>query len=141
MKTAGNIVNETDPNGLQSAFEGLKPPAPLSRRWWLLPPVLISRRRRRNAKLHRQVLSRMTEQQLAGRSGLPQKATGWFIVAAGALLLAMKETRELAEASEWATGAFVGTVILMAILAAACAVPALLDTRPLGLPWNKVEPP
>lgn len=58
------------------------------------------------------------------RSGLIQKATGWFIVAAGALLLATKETWELAEASEWPAWAFVGTLVVMTGLAGTGAVRA-----------------
>lgn len=116
------LEQEVDRAGLAAAIEGLQPPEKLSSWWWLLPPAMIVLRRRREARFHREVLSRMTPRQLAERSGLIQKATGWFIVAAGALLLATKETWELAESSDWSTWAFTSAMIVMAVLASATAV-------------------
>ncbi|GAB3916843.1 hypothetical protein GCM10011575_33310 [Microlunatus endophyticus] len=125
------LEQDVDRAGLQSTIEGLQPPGPLDRRWWLLPPVMIVLRRRRDAEFHQQVLSRMTPEQLAERSSLIQKATGWFIVAAGALLLATKETWELAEPNEWPIWAFVAALIVMACLAGGCALLAFTHHQTL----------
>ena len=49
------------------------------------------------------------------------KATGWFIVAAGALLLATKETWELVEQFEWPVWLFWVLVVVVFILCVANA--------------------
>jgi uncharacterized membrane protein YhhN len=45
------------------------------------------------------------------------KATGWLLVAAGALFIAVKETGELVEHLHWSVAVFVVLVVGMATLA------------------------
>lgn len=88
-------------------FEGITPPTMPSAWWWLLPPVMLVQRHRRTTAYHALVLSRMTPEQRASRAGFLQKATGWFVVAAGATCLAVNETWGLSEHLEWPVWLFV----------------------------------
>jgi hypothetical protein len=91
-------IHREDSAGL---FEGLTPPAPPSAWWWLLPPAMLVLRQRRRAEFHELVLSRMTVEQRSSRAGFLHKATGWFIVAAGASCLAVDETWSVSVELGW----------------------------------------
>jgi hypothetical protein len=112
---------EEDINREDSAelFEGIAPPGVPSSWWWLLPPAMVVLRRQRTTKYHKLVLSRMTPDQRASRAGFLQKATGWFIVAAGASCLAVGATWELAEQMEWSPWLFAASLALLVALVAA----------------------
>ena len=79
----------------------LPAPPPPSAWWWLLPPAMLTLRRRRSRAYRRAVLARLTPQQQAERAGFMDKAAGWFVVATGGTLIAIKETGELVEHHEW----------------------------------------
>lgn len=71
------------------------------------------------------VRARMTTQSLAERTQIIQKATGWFVVAAGAPMLAVKETWELAEHWGWPIWGFLAALAVMAALATASNAAAI----------------
>lgn len=102
-----------DRTGFDTTVESIEPPPRPSPWWWFLPPAMFVLRRRRANEYHRDVLSQFTPQQRAERSVFIQKATGWFVVASGASLLAVKETWELVELAEWPAWVFVAALILM----------------------------
>jgi hypothetical protein len=58
-----------------------------------------------------------------------QKATGWFVVATGASLLAVKETWELAEHREWPHGVFAAVLAVMFTLVAINAAYGMAGKR------------
>ena len=53
---------------------------------------MLTLQHRRTAAYRRQALARLPAQQRVQYAGFMQKATGWFVVATGASLLAVKET-------------------------------------------------
>jgi len=98
------------------------PPPPPSVRWWLLPPVMLVLRRRRSSAYRRTVLARLTPEQRAERAGFLHKAAGWFVVATGGTLIAVKETGELVEHYEWAAWSFPLVVVVAFLLACGSTV-------------------
>jgi hypothetical protein len=104
------IEHDLDPEG-----GGRVPPPPAPPIWWwLLPPVMLVLRRRRTHAYNQELLRSLTTQQRIRRSSFLRKATGWFIVASGATLLAVKETWELTEHAEWPVGIF--AVLLLGVV-------------------------
>ncbi len=103
---------------LESVASKVPPPERVSAWRWLLPPVgYILNHRRSNA--HKQaVFASMTAEQRKGFARLVNKATGWLFVSGGALLIATKETWELAEHNEWPDAVFWILILAMALLAA-----------------------
>ncbi|WP_232668184.1 hypothetical protein [Pseudonocardia sp. TRM90224] len=89
---------------------------PVSPWWWLLPPVAYWLRRRRSRRFRREVLQTLTAEQRAGLIGFVNKATGWFFVAGGAALIALKETWELVEHEHWPHVIFWVLIVVMALL-------------------------
>lgn len=63
-------------------------------------------------------MSRLSDDTMRDLLSYANTATGWLYVAGGAALIAVKETWELAEGSEWPTWAFWGLVVLMVGVAA-----------------------
>lgn len=92
------------------------PPAPhTSAWWWLLPPVAYVLRRRRSKAARDAVLVAMSPTQRAQFVGFQNKAHGWFAVAGGAFLIALKETGELVELYELPGWVFWVTVVVLAV--------------------------
>ena len=92
---------ELDREGFEKANKAVPRPEGFSAWWWLLPPVAWFKQSARNRQHQREVIKvldpRLTEQAVS----FMNKANGWFIVAAGAALLGVKETWDLVEAWEW----------------------------------------
>ena len=92
------------------------PPAPrTSPWWWLLPPVAYLLRRRRSKAARDAVLVAMSPTQRAQFVGFQNKAHGWFMVAGGAFLIALKETGELVELYELPAWVFWVAVVVLAV--------------------------
>lgn len=102
---------DTDQHDPDSMPLRIEPPARPSTWWWFLPPVMLTLRRRRNATYHRTLLASLTPHQRAHRDRFIHRATGWLVVALGASFIAIKETYELAEHSDW-PGAVLATVLV-----------------------------
>ena len=73
----------------------------VSRWWWLFPPAYLLLRRRASKKQQDAIFRTMNADQRRRMMTFINKAGGWITVAAGAFLIALKETWELTEASHW----------------------------------------
>jgi hypothetical protein len=123
------LEQELDQAGFQAATAGLtRPPMP-SQWWWLVPPVMLVRQHRRIAEFRQEALARLTAQQRTQYMGFMQKATGWFVVATGALLLAVKETWEVCEQHEWPGWVFGAVLAVMFALCVSNAAYAMASKR------------
>ena len=94
----------------------LPQPERISPWWWLLPPVAYLKQRRASKAYQAAVLRSLTPQQLSDSVAFVSKARGWFIVAAGASLIAFKETWELVHLLEWHVAVFWVLVVVMPVL-------------------------
>ncbi len=103
---------------LEVAKANVPPPERVSPWWWLLPPVGYILNHRRSDAHKKAVFASMTAEQRAGLVRYVNKATGWFFVSGGALLIATKETWELVEHNEWPSAVFWILIVVMALLAA-----------------------
>lgn len=113
---------EFDRDAIAAASASLTPRRSVSVWWWLLPPVAYMLRRRRLEAQRRELLEVLDAQQLERLMHYRQTAVGWLYVAAGAFLIAIKETAELREALEWPHWVGWSLVIVMAGLSAANTV-------------------
>jgi hypothetical protein len=86
---------------MRRLLDGLDPPPTVSNWWWLLPPVAIVLRSRRRGDYQRTVVATMSPDDLEVITHYIAVARGWMLVAAGAWLIALKETYELVEHHEW----------------------------------------
>jgi hypothetical protein len=105
-------------SGLNRAALAVGPQPRLSPWWWLLPPVAYVLQRRRQRDHRRQVFDSLTLEEVEGFIGLTSVATGWAMVAAGALFIAVKETYEVVELYAWPRWLF---VVLLLVMLAVCA--------------------
>jgi len=83
--------------------------------WWLLPPVKIFLEQRSDRQYKREFASLLEPEDLESLITFMNKARGWLFVAGGALLIAIKETYELAEHSDWPVWALGGTIIVLVV--------------------------
>jgi len=91
------------------------PAAPTSAWWWLLPPVAYLLRRRRSKAMRDAVLVAMSPAQRSQFIGFQNKAHGWFAVAGGAFLIALKETGELIDLYELPAWVFWVAIFVLAV--------------------------
>ena len=103
---------------LMAAKQSVAPPPAVSAWWWLLPPIGFVLHRRRDRQLRSAVMRALDARQVEQLVDFHNKATGWFLVAAGASLIAVKETWELHEHAEWSLALFWVVVVVMPVLAA-----------------------
>lgn len=89
---------------------------PISGWWWLLPPARLVLASRRREVLKREAVAGMEPEDLEGIRNYLAIARGWLYVAAGALLIALKETYELIEHYEWSDLAYWVLVVAMLLL-------------------------
>jgi hypothetical protein len=106
---------DLDREAMQAAMEGLPRPDPPSRWWWLLPPVMYVLRRRQNDAYQKAAFDQLSAEQRSQFVGFMNKATGWFTVAGGALLIAAKETWELVEHHHWPVWVFAALMVAAAV--------------------------
>lgn len=107
-----------DRDELVAASERIDPGPRVSPWWWLLPPVAYLKRRRRTEAQRQLMLRDMEADQVERLMHFGQTAIGWLYVAAGAFLIAVKETFDLREAYEWPDAAAWGLIVLMPALSA-----------------------
>ncbi len=91
-------------------------PAPISAYWWFLPPVKLYLEHRRSQKYRREFLKALPDEVVQGFVDFMSKATGWVLVSAGGLLLAVKETYELTEHFHLAWYWLLSAVIIVAFV-------------------------
>lgn len=91
--------------------------------WWLIaPPAYFVLRRRRDNLYKQRIRGAMSADDLRAFAHLRDVASAWFLVAAGASLIAVKETWELTDAYEWAEWSFWALLLGMLVLSALVAV-------------------
>jgi hypothetical protein len=72
----------------------------------LVPPVYLVLRSRRDHVYKERIRDAMSSEELRALAHLRDVASAWFLVAAGASLIAVKETWDLVEASGWSRWSF-----------------------------------
>jgi hypothetical protein len=111
----------------------LAPPPRLSWWWWILFPAKLVLERRRVAAYREACIAALTVDDLAALLALRNAATGWICVAAGGLLLAVKETFQCCGVLHLRLAVFVAVTLGMAWgCALATAVPLWLTDRALA---------
>ena len=101
-----------DHEGMEAIESSVPTPARMSPWWWLFPPAAYFKQRSIAAQHRQAVMEALGDEQRAQTVAFLNKAKGWFTVAAGALLIAIKETWELSELLEWPAYAFWVTIVL-----------------------------
>ncbi|OJU81862.1 MAG: hypothetical protein BGO11_17155 [Solirubrobacterales bacterium 70-9] len=86
---------------LEEAVEQVEEPAPVSNWWLLVPPVWWLLRRKRESIYRHLVGEALADEDLLAFLTVKDILNAWLYVAAGASLIAVKETWELHEAYEW----------------------------------------
>ncbi len=109
---------DIDHEDVEAAAAAVPQPPPISPWWWLVPPVGYLLSRRRSDRYRQAVMAAMSAEQMKGFLAFVNKATGWLMVASGALLIAAKETWVLVEHYEWAVWVFWVLSVVMATLGA-----------------------
>lgn len=112
---------EIEHDDMVAAAKGVEAPPPVSKRSRLAPPIYFLLRKRRSDDFRRAIVEAMPDAKVAALVSFRDKANAWFFVAAGAFLIAVKETWELHEGYEWSDLVFWGLVVLMLFAAAAHA--------------------
>ena len=87
----------------------------VSRWWWLFPPAYFILRRRSSTRQQAALFRTMTSEQRRRMLTFVNKAGGWMTVAAGAFLIALKETWELTEVSHWPAWLFWVLAFVLAV--------------------------
>lgn len=101
----------------EKVSKSIPQPDRVSRWWWLLPPVHWVLSRRASKDWWAKASAVLTVEQRALLQGFRNKATGWWLVALGALLIASKETWELIEIYHLPTWLFWVAVVVLLVLA------------------------
>lgn len=106
-----------DSTGFDEVKGRVEAPPRISGWWWLLPPVAYFRNRRRSDAHRLAMMKELKPEQREQMVGFMNKATGWFTVAGGAFLIALKETWELAELYELPVLLYWLIVVVLSIIA------------------------
>jgi hypothetical protein len=124
---------ELDQESWEAADKATPKPDRFSAWWWLLPPVAWYKQGARNRQHQRDVMKAVDPHVTEQAVTFLNKANGWFIVAGGAALLAVKETWELVEAWDWPVWVFWALVVVCPILCVVnLAMRAVNSARMLG---------
>jgi len=91
-------------------------PEPVSPWWWLIPPAAYLIHKARSDRYQREVMLRLPDDDFTAFVSFTNKAQGWLMVGAGGCLIAVKETWELTEHSEWPGWLFWVLVVVMLVL-------------------------
>lgn len=103
---------------IESAAKSVPEPPRISPWWWLIPPVGYWLSRGRSEQYRQAVVAALSDEQMKLFLDFVNKATGWLLVAGGALLIATKETWGLVSEYEGPVWVFWVVAIVMATLAA-----------------------
>lgn len=113
---------EFERDAIARAERAIDVPSPVSAWWLVVPPVYAILRRRRDRVYKQRVRDAMSAEDLRAFAHLRDVAGAWFLVAAGASLIAVKETWELVEADEWGEWSFWTLLVCMLALGAVVTV-------------------
>ncbi|MCU1529332.1 MAG: hypothetical protein JWP75_3095 [Frondihabitans sp.] len=92
---------EIDQEKINAVASSLDPEPKPSSWWWFLPPVALIKRRGWTTRQREAMVHAMDPEQVRQMVTFLNKANGWFAVAAGASLIAIKETWEFVELVRW----------------------------------------
>jgi len=123
----GQAVRELDEeeferDSLVRAAQQVDKLPPVSAWWWLVPPVYFVLRRRRDRVYRKDIVGVMRPEELEAFAHLRDVAGTWALVAAGASLIAAKETWDMHEQYEWAGWTFWALMAVMLLICAASVV-------------------
>ncbi|WP_213813799.1 hypothetical protein [Glaciihabitans sp. dw_435] len=107
---------EVDRDGIEAVSSTVAAADPVSPWWWLLPPVAYILHQRSAREHRRALMEAMGPDQIRQTVEFLNKANGWLIVAAGAFLIAVKETYELVELVEWPIAVFWVLVVVLPLI-------------------------
>lgn len=107
---------EVDREALLRTKDTVPRPDPVSWWWWLLPPVAFVLQRRASGEYREAVIKAIPGEVVQQFVHFQDKAMGWLLVAAGAFLIAIKETWQLAEEQGWSELAFWLLLVLMLLV-------------------------
>ena len=119
---------EFERDSIARAEREIDVPSPVSAWWLIAPPVYLVLRRRRDSVYKQRIREAMSPSDIRAFAHLREVASAWFLVAAGASLIAVKETWDLVETYEWDEWSF--WVLLGAMLMLAAVVSAVRLRRP-----------
>ena len=105
--------NEFERDAITEATSQVEEPPQVSGWCLLLPPVWWWLRKRREDQYRHAVAEAMDDRDLLAFLNVRDVISGWAYVAAGASLIAVKETWELHEAYEWPEWTFWALVVAM----------------------------
>lgn len=91
---------------IEARTRRIEPEPRVSPWWWLIPPVGFWKNHQRSNRQQQKVMESLPAEQIRVLVSFLNKATAWFLVAAGASLIATKETWEVTERMEWPLWAF-----------------------------------
>jgi hypothetical protein len=110
---------EFERDALARAEQQVEKPPPVSAWWWLVPPIYFVLRRRRDRAYHQRIAAVMRPEELEAFAHLRDVGQTWVVVAAGASLIAAKETWDLHEQYDWAAWTFWALMVVMLLICAA----------------------
>jgi hypothetical protein len=108
---------EVDREALARTKDTVPRPDPIPWGWWLLPPVAFMLQSRASNAYRSAVVAAVPQEVIRQFVHFQDKAMGWLLVAAGAFLLAIKETWELTEVQEWPVSVFWILIVVMVPIA------------------------
>jgi hypothetical protein len=89
--------------------------------WWLVPPVMYVLHYRWTKVFRQAAFAQLTQARREQLTSFRNKATGWFTVAASALLLAAGQTWQIGENHRWPAWLF--WLLVAVMLAVAVPIP------------------
>jgi hypothetical protein len=107
---------EFEHDAITEAASKVEEPPQVSGWWLLLPPVWWWLRRRRESEYRHAVAEAMDDRDMLAFLNFRDVLNGWAYVAAGASLIAVKETWELHESYEWPEWVFWGLIVVMLLV-------------------------
>jgi len=118
-----------DREAMSRVAAGVPQPPKLSSWWWLLPPVAYVKQRRAGDAYRRAVMAQLAPEQMEAMIAFMNKATGWLLVAIGALLIGVKETWELCELFHFSAAIFWVLIVLAIVICVGHTVARLRGTE------------
>ncbi|MDR6868176.1 hypothetical protein J2Y69_002787 [Microbacterium resistens] len=106
-------------------------PSGVSPWWWLLPPVAVALIWRSGQRQRREFVSSLPAGTRKVMFTFQSKAQAWLLVAAGAFLIALKETWHLVHAMHWGLPVYIAIVVVASILSFGHTALRMKDNEPL----------
>jgi hypothetical protein len=101
---------------LRRTLSSMAPPAPVSWWWWLIPPVKIMLEWRRAIDHRRAFMDALSLEEYTSLLTFIHKATGWWLVGMGGLLVAIQQSYGFAQRYHLGDPSFVASVVAIAVV-------------------------